>query len=79
MTIDVEITRLGSQGDGIAETPEGTQYVPFALPGERVRMTEDGPPEMLSPPSPDRAAPICRHFGVCGGCVAQHMHERALR
>jgi 23S rRNA (uracil1939-C5)-methyltransferase len=75
VTIEVEITRLGSQGDGIAETPQGMRYIPFALPGERVRVTGDGPCELLSPPSPDRATPVCRHFGVCGGCVAQHIRE----
>jgi 23S rRNA (uracil1939-C5)-methyltransferase len=33
-------------------------------------------PELLSAASPERRAPRCRHFGVCGGCVAQHMGER---
>ena len=72
---EVDIVGLGAQGDGIAETPEGSLYVPFALPGERVRTTGEGPPQLLSPPNSDRRAPICRHFGTCGGCVAQHMGE----
>lgn len=70
---DFEIVRLGAQGDGVAETQGGLRFVPFALPGERVRVTGDGSPDLISPPSPDRKAPVCRHFGVCGGCVAQHM------
>src|SRR6185436_1568873 len=72
---EVDIVRLGAQGDGIAETPAGPTYVPFALPGERVRTMAEGLPQLLSPPSGDRREPICRHFGTCGGCVAQHMSE----
>ena len=70
---EIDIARLGAQGDGIAETPEGPLYVPFALPGERVRVSDEGLPQLLSEPSADRRAPVCRHFGTCGGCVAQHM------
>jgi 23S rRNA (uracil1939-C5)-methyltransferase len=73
---EVEIVRLGAQGDGIAETPDGRpRFVPFALPGERVRVIDDEMVEIVAPASPDRRAPICRHFGTCGGCVAQHMSE----
>jgi 23S rRNA (uracil1939-C5)-methyltransferase len=72
-TDEVDIARLGAQGDGIAVTPQGPVYVPFALPGERVRVPGGGLPQLLSAPSPDRQAPVCRHFGACGGCVAQHM------
>lgn len=67
--------RLGAQGDGIASGDDGEHFVPFALPGERVRATPQGLPEVLPPPSPDRRAPICKHFGICGGCVAQHMSD----
>jgi 23S rRNA (uracil1939-C5)-methyltransferase len=73
---ELEIAALGAQGDGIAETAAGRVYVPFALPGERVEAGAGGEPRLLSQPSPDRVAPLCRHFGVCGGCVAQHMGER---
>ncbi|HEU0158625.1 MAG TPA: hypothetical protein VFR00_04905, partial [Hyphomicrobiaceae bacterium] len=73
---DLQISRLGARGDGIAETPEGPRYLPFALPGERVAGEAGGLPRLQSPPSPERREPHCRHFGVCGGCVAQHMSER---
>ncbi len=73
----VEIAHLGAQGDGVAETPNGPAYVPFALPGERWRLS-DGTAERLTE-SPDRQQPLCRHFGACGGCVAQHMSPELYR
>lgn len=75
-TDELEIAALGAQGDGIAETEAGRVFVAFALPGERVEAGATGVPRLLSQPSADRQAPVCRHFGVCGGCVAQHMGER---
>lgn len=73
---ELEVVRLGARGDGIAEAAQGPRYLPFALPGERVRPHGVGLPDLLSAPNPERRAPRCRHFGVCGGCVAQHMGER---
>lgn len=73
MTIELDIASLGAQGDGIAETGNGPRFVPFALPGERVRLAGNDMPEVVSSASSDRVAPVCRHFGTCGGCVAQHM------
>jgi 23S rRNA (uracil1939-C5)-methyltransferase len=72
---EIDIARLGAQGDGIAKTAEGLSYVPFALPGERVRIGGQGLPELMSAPSRERREPPCRHFATCGGCVAQHMSE----
>ena len=71
---EVTIERLGAQGDGVAETATGPAYVPFALPGERWRVLPDAPPVRLTA-SPQRATPPCRHFGTCGGCIAQHMAD----
>ncbi len=36
MTLD--ITRLGAEGDGIAETANAPVYVPFAHPGDRLKV-----------------------------------------
>ena len=56
-------------------------FVPLAIPGETVRVRPPRPDarfpraELLAVvrPSPDRVAPRCRHFGVCGNCHFQHM------
>jgi 23S rRNA (uracil1939-C5)-methyltransferase len=73
--LEVDIVGLGAQGDGIAQTADAPSYVPFALPGERVRVGGQGLPELLSAPSPERRKPTCLHFATCGGCVAQHMSD----
>lgn len=74
MRQNLVIERLGHKGEGIARTAEGLVFVPFALPGETVIAETNGERaaliEIVSP-SPDRIAPFCRHFGTCGGCVAQ--------
>jgi 23S rRNA (uracil1939-C5)-methyltransferase len=70
----LEIAGLGAQGDGIARTPARDVHVPYALPGELWRLTGDAPPQMLRS-HPERATPVCPHFGTCGGCVAQHMPD----
>ena len=70
-TRDIEITRIGAQGDGIGERT----FVPLTLPGETVRARIDGERgevEALLTQSPDRVTPPCPHFGVCGGCALQH-------
>ncbi|MCL5776985.1 class I SAM-dependent RNA methyltransferase [Limibaculum sp. FT325] len=73
MSDEVTIERLGAQGDGVTEG--GALFVPFALPGERVRVIRHGTRARVAEviaASPERIAPVCRHFGTCGGCVLQH-------
>jgi 23S rRNA (uracil1939-C5)-methyltransferase len=72
------IARLGQRGDGIADTADGPVYVSYSLPGETVEAQAwPGHPDRrhlvrVDVPSPERTAPICPHFGVCGGCALQH-------
>lgn len=79
--IQVEITAPVYGGEGMGRLADGRAvFVPYALPGElvwvelteekrgfaRARLVE------VERPSPNRIAPRCRHFGVCGGCHYQH-------
>lgn len=79
----LDIADLGARGDGIARPDSGAPvYVPFALPGERVRATVAGNRATLvgvETPSPDRVDPPCPHFTQCGGCAVQHLTEPAYR
>ncbi|MCU0790438.1 MAG: RNA methyltransferase [Nitratireductor sp.] len=73
MSETLRIERLGRQGDGIAE--DGS-FVSFALPSETVTVSGSGERrklEAVTLPSPQRVAPLCRHFGTCGGCQMQHL------
>ncbi len=73
-----DIIALGAQGDGIAGDQDTRTFIFGALPGERWTRTDDGF-ALDGPPSVDRRQPICRHFGACGGCVAQHMGDDLYR
>lgn len=72
------ISRIGHRGDGVADTAGGAVFVPCALPGETVEVDEvKGHPDRrrllrIETPSSERIAPVCPHFGTCGGCQTQH-------
>jgi len=80
----LEISRLGGQGDGIAETPAGQVFVPFTVPGDVVTAAVEksrGTLISVLQPSPQRVTPPCPHFGPdddeagCGGCALQHVAD----
>jgi 23S rRNA (uracil1939-C5)-methyltransferase len=85
--VELLTTAMGGQGDAIATWSGKRVFVPFALPGERVRAAlrpaaggdlAAGEVEILEP-SPERIAAPCPHFFVCGGCTLQHWAEPAYR
>lgn len=72
---------MSVDGDGIAHYGRLTIYVPFTIPGERVRVrvgrSDRGRAsatlvEVLQR-SPHRVAARCAHFEACGGCTWQHI------
>lgn len=79
---DVLLTRLAYGGDAIGRLEDGRAvFVPFGLPGERVRIRlleqrehfARGKILEVLEASPERIEPRCLHFGVCGGCHFQHL------
>src|SRR5262245_20766621 len=81
----LKINRLGRRGDGIADTLEGPLYVSYALPGKTAEVDIwPGHPDRrrlvrIDAASPERIAPICPHFGTCGGCALQHWDATRYR
>jgi 23S rRNA (uracil1939-C5)-methyltransferase len=83
--VEVEIAALGARGDGIAERDGQRLFVPFSVPGDRLRVRigdaeGDGLRATIVERLADgsgRRAPVCRHFASCGGCVAQHLGDAA--
>jgi 23S rRNA (uracil1939-C5)-methyltransferase len=94
-TFDLQLEKLTYGGDAMGRlvdplTGAGGRavFVPFGLPGERVRirLTEEkrgfARGELLEvlEASPQRVIPRCVHFGVCGGCHYQHLpYEEQLK
>jgi 23S rRNA (uracil1939-C5)-methyltransferase len=78
MTEHLKVSRIGHRGDGVVDTDDGAVFVPCALPGEMIEVDKvQGHPDRrlllrVETPSPERIAPICPHFGTCGGCQTQH-------
>lgn len=80
------IDHVGQQGDGIALDGARNIYVPYTLGGETVEVTAASERsadrrdlvEVITP-SPERIAPFCEYFGVCGGCAIQHWQTDAYR
>ena len=85
--VELKIETLSNLGAGIAKPDGWVVFVPFALPGERIRAkvwrneancSHADLVEILEP-SPDRIKPHCRHFTTCGGCQYQHLpYEKQL-
>lgn len=79
--VELQIENFGMEGEGVAHADGFTFFVPFALPGERIKAAVDRVKgrvvfahiiKMLAP-SPERVEPACPLFGKCGGCALQHL------
>ena len=81
----LSIESLDLEARGIARRDGKVIFVEGALPGERVTATtvrkkpsyEIARVDQIRRASSQRVAPRCPHFGVCGGCVMQHLDPAA--
>ena len=83
--LNLQIDTLTNLGVGLGRIDGWVVMVPFALPGESVRVrifrnhknySEADLIDILEP-SPERVAPQCALFGKCGGCQYQHLNYAA--
>lgn len=79
--VELTIDNLSNMGDGVGRIDNWVVFVPYTLPGERVRAriyrndkncSSADLMEVLEP-SPHRVQPVCPMFGTCGGCQYQHL------
>ena len=78
------IDSLAHDGRGVAHIDGKAVFIHGALPGEHVQFHytavhgqyDQGVCENIIQASPDRVEPRCTHFGVCGGCVLQHLDSK---
>jgi len=84
--LDVDVMEIGAQGDGVSESEAGRLYIPYAAPGDRLRVRVGAPRgdgrtariETVLKAATVRHEPACRHFGACGGCALQHIRDDAI-
>ena len=68
-------------GEGVARLGDFVVFVPFVAMGEVVEAEVTELKKRFArakllrvvAPSPERVAPLCPHFGACGGCQYQHL------
>ena len=85
--VELAVERIGARGDGIAQYRGEPVFVPFTVPGDRVRARlgarrhggREGFVVDRLTSGPGRAAPRCRHFETCGGCALQHLDGASYR
>ena len=79
--VDLKVTGLSHEGQGIGHHGSLAVFIPGALPGDQVRVRIQqirsryaiGRLIKLAEPSPDRIEPACPQALKCGGCTLQAM------
>ena len=83
-TYELSIESADRNGSGVGRLNGMAVFVPYALPGERVRVLiikaakryAVGKLTEVLHASPTRVQPVCPYFMRCGGCTMQHMEYR---
>lgn len=77
----VKIEAVAAEGKAVAHVNDMAVFVPFVVPGDivdlRIRKKRKNYAEAevvrFVEYSPLRVKPVCKHFGVCGGCKWQNL------
>ncbi|HVN57142.1 MAG TPA: 23S rRNA (uracil(1939)-C(5))-methyltransferase RlmD [Bacteroidales bacterium] len=77
----VLITDIGAEGNAVARVDGQVVFVPMLVPGDvadirvirKRKKFMEGLPLKFHEYSGMRIEPVCRHFGICGGCKWQHL------
>lgn len=81
--VEIAVSAIAHNGTAIGRTDEGmVVFVEDAVPGDRAivqllrkrKGSWSGRVVELLAESPHRVEPLCKHFGVCGGCSWQHLN-----
>jgi 23S rRNA (uracil1939-C5)-methyltransferase len=76
-----DVLSLTSEGQGVIRQEGFVVFVPFTVPGDQIlyRLIQrkknfaQGELVKIIKPGPHRTLPLCRYYGVCGGCQLQHL------
>ncbi len=79
--LELDLDAMAFGGEAIGRYDGQVVFVPYALPGERVRVAVERAKKGYSRTrlvdvlrrAPERVAPPCPYFGACGGCQYQHV------
>ena len=79
--LTLDITDIAYGGAGLARHEGRVVFVPFTIPGEKVRARitrvrrgwAQAAVTRIEEPSTDRLVPPCPYFTRCGGCAYQHI------
>lgn len=82
---EIEVEELGNKGEGVGRIDGFTIFLPTAITGDIVRAKivvlkkkyGIGKVIEIIKPSKDRVEPICKLFGICGGCQIMNMDYNA--
>ncbi len=84
--LNVDVKRMGINGEGIAYYQKLAIFIDHALPGEEVKVNikevydNRAIADLIEvrKPSPDRTEPFCPIYHQCGGCQTQHIQYEAM-
>ncbi len=82
---EARIDDMAHDGRGVARVNDKATFIQGGLPGERVlfrylktgRRHDEGTVTQVLEAAPDRVAPRCAHYAICGGCSLQHLDPAA--